>query len=145
MMKKNILLILTFLIFLIFSLFIFFLFQRSRSSNSSLNKETNFFPSNTPFSPSPLIKNKDQDLPPHLFTGAIEPTMTDKEKEEIDKGYELRQRLPLKTPSFTLDFDYDEFFFVVYLNEPKEKNKDDFNRWLKENYPMLDINQFVFK
>lgn len=69
-------------------------------------------------------------------------------KEEIDlsqQKLDLMNKLPLKTDQFTIDFDYNQDRFLVNLSLPKTENKVHFDQWLKENYPAIPYNLFLFK
>ena len=58
---------------------------------------------------------------------------------------DLRNKTLFDTGLFQIDFDYGEDKFVVILAEPKGENRQQFNQWLKDNYPSLNVNQFNFK
>lgn len=79
------------------------------------------------------------------FSGVSNPPMTQEEKNKNDQAFNLRERLPFENESFSIDFDYGEYIFVVNIKEPKEENQEKFFQWLKDNYPHLDINQFLLK
>lgn len=79
------------------------------------------------------------------FSGVSNPPMTEEEKNKNDEAFNLRESLPFENESFSIDFDYGEYIFVVNIKEPKEKNQEKFFQWLKANYPHLDINQFLLK
>jgi len=99
-----------------------------------------------PTSITPII---DQSITPNLtpieFTGVkeepIPQEMVDFSKQKIS----LMQKLPLKTTDFAIDFDYDNDKFVVSLNPPKEESKKKFEDWLKNSYPSIPKDLFLFQ
>lgn len=74
----------------------------------------------------------DEEIPPEIYNAAFQ-----KQK--------LRNQVPFDIGLFKIDFDYAEDKFIITLYEPKEKNRSQFDQWLKNNYPNLNINQFNFR
>jgi len=99
-----------------------------------------------PISIRPIIDQSiTPDLTPIEFTGVkeepIPQEMVDFSKQKIS----LMQKLPLKTTDFAIDFDYDNDKFVVRLNPPYEDSQKKFDDWLKNNYPSIPKDQFIFQ
>ena len=99
-----------------------------------------------PTSITPIIDQSiTPDLTPIEFTGVkeepIPQEMVDFSKQKIS----LMQKLPLKTTDFAIDFDYDNDKFVVRLNPPYEDSQKKFDDWLKNNYPSIPKDQFIFQ
>jgi len=99
-----------------------------------------------PTSITPIIDQSiTPDLTPIEFTGVkeepIPQEMVDFSKQKIS----LMQKLPLKTTDFAIDFDYDNDKFVVKLNPPKEESQKKFEDWLKNSYPSIPKDLFLFQ
>ena len=99
-----------------------------------------------PISSRPIIDQSiTPDLTPIEFTGVkeepIPQEMVDFSKQKIS----LMQKLPLKTTDFAIDFDYDNDKFVVKLNPPKEESQKKFEDWLKNSYPSIPKDLFLFQ
>lgn len=82
---------------------------------------------------------------PADFTGVAEEELPPEVLDTSLQKKDLRQKVPLNLTAFLIDFDYSEDKFIVTLNEPKDQAKKEFEEWLKNNYPNLNINQFNFK
>lgn len=86
---------------------------------------------------------------PPSFTGAkFEPPKSPKEKTTEDAAIEelstLRDKLPLKTDSFFLDFDYATNSFLVTLESPNAKTT--FLDWLKiQGYSHIPPEKFHYQ
>ncbi len=132
-----------FSLFLLILIFLSSFFLNKKSSSSSINQ--------TQIQISPKEENQQQperatnwEIIPD-FTGVSNPPMTEEEKNKNDEAFRLRENLPFDNESFSIDFDYGEYIFVVNIKEPKKENQEKFLQWLKDNYPHLDINQFLLK
>lgn len=87
---------------------------------------------------SPTIKPVD-------FTGVAEEEIPPQVYDAALQKQELKNQVPFDTGLFKIDFDYSEDKFIITLAEPKGENRIQFDKWLKENYPLLTTNQFNFK
>lgn len=79
------------------------------------------------------------------FTGAVEEEIPPEVYDAAFQKQELRNQTPFDTGLFQIDFDYGEDKFIVTLAEPKNDNRHQFNQWLSENYPGLNLSQFNFR
>lgn len=80
------------------------------------------------------------------FTGVLEEEIPKEEQEKINQAFELRQRLPIKTSQFELDYDYENDNFVVKIAEPFAENRQKFGQWLIDNgFDKIPEDRFVFK
>ena len=99
-----------------------------------------------PTSITPII---DQSITPNLtpieFTGVKEEPIPQEMVDFSRQKLSLMQKLPLKTTDFAIDFDYDNDKFVVKLNPPHEDSQKKFDDWLKNNYPSIPKDQFIFQ
>jgi hypothetical protein len=99
-----------------------------------------------PTSITPII---DQSITPNLtpieFTGVKEEPIPQEMVDFSKQKLSLMQKLPLKTTDFTIDFDYDKAKFVVNLNPPKEESQKKFEDWLKNSYPSIPKDLFLFQ
>jgi len=84
-------------------------------------------------------------LTPHEFTGVKEEPIDQELIDFTQQKLSLMEKLPLKTTDFTIDFDYDNDKFIIKLNPPKEETKNKFDEWLKNNYPLIPKEQFIFQ
>ncbi len=57
----------------------------------------------------------------------------------------LKKKTPVTENGFVVTYDFQSDNFVVALSEPKQDNKLVFEQWLKQNYPLLTLNKFLFK
>ncbi|MBI3366182.1 hypothetical protein HY041_00965 [Candidatus Roizmanbacteria bacterium] len=57
----------------------------------------------------------------------------------------LKKKTPLSENGFVITYDYQSDNFIVALSEPKQDNKQVFEQWLKQNYPLIPLNKFLFK
>lgn len=78
------------------------------------------------------------------FTGASL-DLPEEIKNTASEKTSLLERLPYKQKGFSINFNYKEAKFIVSLSEPKEKNKEIFLNWLKNNYSNIPKDQFIFK
>jgi predicted PurR-regulated permease PerM len=99
-----------------------------------------------PTSITPII---DQSITPNLtpieFTGVKEEPIPQEMVDFSKQKLSLMQKLPLKTTDFAIDFDYDNDKFVVTLNPPKEESQKKFEDWLKNSYPSIPKDLFIFQ
>jgi hypothetical protein len=99
-----------------------------------------------PISITPII---DQSITPDLipieFTGVKEEPIPQEMVDLSKQKLSLMQKLPLKTADFVIDFDYDNDKFVVKLNPSYEDSQKKFDDWLKNNYPSIPKDQFIFQ
>jgi len=99
-----------------------------------------------PISITPII---DQSITPNLtpieFTGVKEEPIPQEMVDFSKQKLSLMQKLPLKTNDFAIDFDYDNDKFVVKLNPSYEDSQKKFDDWLKNNYPSIPKEQFIFQ
>jgi len=99
-----------------------------------------------PTSITPII---DQSITPNLtpieFTGVKEEPIPQEMVDFSRQKLSLMQKLPLKTTDFAIDFDYDNDKFVVTLNPPKEESQKKFEDWLKNSYPSIPKDLFLFQ
>lgn len=79
------------------------------------------------------------------FTGAVEEEIPPEVYDAAFQKQELRNQTPFDTGLFQIDFDYSEDKFIITLTEPKGENRQQFNQWLSENYPGLNLSQFNFR
>jgi len=84
-------------------------------------------------------------LTPIEFTGVKDEPISQEIVDFTQQKLTLMQKLPLKTTDFTIDFDYDNDKFIVKLNPPEEDNQKKFENWLKDNYPSIPKDQFIFQ
>jgi hypothetical protein len=99
-----------------------------------------------PTSITPII---DQSITPNLtpieFTGVKEEPIPQEMVDFSKQKLSLMQKLPLETTDFAIDFDYDNDKFVVTLNPPKEESQKKFEDWLKNSYPSIPKDLFLFQ
>lgn len=74
----------------------------------------------------------DEEIPPNIANTAAE-------------KQNLMNQTPFDSGLFKVDFDYSEDKFIITLAEPKQENRQQFDQWLKDNYPNLSTNQFNFR
>lgn len=79
------------------------------------------------------------------FTGAVEEEIPLDLANTAAERQNLMGQTPFDTGLFQIDFDYNEDKFIVTLTEPKQENRQQFDQWLKSNYPNLNTNQFNFR
>jgi hypothetical protein len=95
---------------------------------------------------TPII---DQSITPNLtpieFTGVKEEPIPQEMVDFSKQKLSLMQKLPLKTEDFSIDFDYDNDRFVVKLNPPHEDSQKKFDDWLKNSYPSIPKDLFLFQ
>jgi len=84
-------------------------------------------------------------IPSSDFTGVAEEELPQSVIDASLQKQDLRSRVPFNTGLFSIDFDYGEDKFTVTLAEPKEDNRNQFEEWRKNNYPTLNINEFILK
>jgi hypothetical protein len=122
------------LVIVIFSYFL--LSSRKTNDNEAINVSFPT-PTITPVSQPTLI--------PPDFTGALVGDIPKEVEDLSQQKRTLRGKVPLTEKAFKIDFDYSEDKFTVILNEPKERSKIEFVNWLKNNYPAIPLDRFIFK
>ena len=85
------------------------------------------------------------DLTPIEFTGVKEEPIPQEMVDFSKQKLSLMKKLPLKTTDFVINFDYDNDKFVVKLNPPHEDSQKKFDDWLKNNYPSIPKDKFIFQ
>jgi hypothetical protein len=85
------------------------------------------------------------DLTPIEFTGVKEEPIPQEMVDFSKQKLSLMKKLPLKTADFVINFDYDNDKFVVKLNLSYEDSQKKFDDWLKNNYPSIPKDQFIFQ
>jgi len=98
-----------------------------------------------PFITSSINETITPNLTPIEFTGAKDEPIPQEIVDFTQQKLTLMQKLPLKTINFTIDFDYNNDRFIVKLNPPKEETQKKFEEWLKENYPSIPNDLFIFQ
>jgi len=84
-------------------------------------------------------------LTPIEFTGVKDEPIPQEIVDYTNQKLTLMQKMPFKTTDFTIDFDYNNDKFIVELNPPEEDNQKKFENWLKDNYPSIPKDQFLFQ
>jgi len=84
-------------------------------------------------------------LAPQKQTGAMDEAPPQAELDLAAQKGALRRLCPVKQPSFSIDFDYTTDKFTVTLADPKIQGQDEFDSWLKSNYPAIPTDRFTFK
>ena len=79
------------------------------------------------------------------FTGVAEEEISPEIIDAATQKQNLMNQTPLDTGLFQIDFDYGEDKFIVTLAEPKTENRQQFDQWLNDSYPSLNLNQFNFR
>ncbi len=129
-------------------LFIVLIFYSTNKKSSQLDDQQILIPT-----PTSIEINKENNfqnnqpiiITPAEFTGVLEEEPPENIKNKALEKQNLRNLTPFDSGLYKIDFDYSEDKFIVYLNEPKEENKKEFFKWLKENFPNLPENQFNFR
>lgn len=130
-------------------IFLILIFYPVNKKTTQLNEKQSSLP--MPTSVEINIENNRQNnnqpliISPAEFTGVLENEPPDNIKNQALEKQNLRNLTPYDSGLFKIDFDYNEDKFVVYLNEPKQENKSEFLKWLKNNFPNLPENQFNFR
>ncbi len=83
-------------------------------------------------------------LSPQPFTGATEPTVSQKEIASIEQEWNLREN-PYFDQNFTVEYDYSQDVFVVTLFPPQGNNLEKFNQWRLANYSGILEDRFQLK
>lgn len=80
------------------------------------------------------------------FTGAKDEGLKTDEQAWINQSFELKRKLPVKTDSFSLDYDYKRTQFVVTVNPPVSENRVIFDQWLKDQgFAGIPKERFLFR
>lgn len=76
----------------------------------------------------------------------VEPEIQNKDQQDkIRQSTMLQQKVPIKTPQFTLDYDQINYKFTVNLSSPQEESRKIFETWLKENnFDQIPTDEFIF-
>ncbi len=83
-------------------------------------------------------------LPKPTSTGGQEVIPQSIESYAIQKQ-NLRKKTPVNENGFTITYDYANDQFTVLLQKPIAANRELFNTWLQQNYPLIPQNKFIFK
>lgn len=85
-------------------------------------------------------------IPAAPQTGAdLDPQIPQEENVLASQKKELRDKTPVRESSFTINFNYTDDVFTVFLSEPKEDSRITFDSWLSVNYPFLPLDRFRFQ
>jgi hypothetical protein len=112
---------------------------------------SSFYQNKTRTTPWPtfFIPTTTQTITPNLtpkeFTGVKEEPIPQEMVDFSKQKLSLMEKLPLKTTDFSIDFDYDKAKFVVSLNSPKEESQKKFEDWLKNSFPSIPKDLFLFQ
>ena len=82
---------------------------------------------------------------PTDFTGVLEEELPPEIKNASDQIQELSNQVPIAHPSFAIDFSWEEYKFIVALNEPKDQAMVDFENWISQNYPDIPTEEFIIE
>jgi hypothetical protein len=142
-----------FLFFLILMILTLALQNRKKTGEQAVPSPTPTlsFPTTHPriktrLTPSPTISSTITPTPiSPTFTGVKEEPIPQEMVDFSKQKLSLMQKLPLKTTDFAIDFDYDNDKFVVKLNPPKEESQKKFEDWLKNSYPSIPKDLFLFQ
>jgi type IV secretory pathway VirB10-like protein len=140
-----------FLLFTILLISTLFLQKRKQERVKTSPTPTFTFPTTHPqaktrLTPLPTISSTITPTPiPPTFTGVKEEPIPQEMVDFSKQKLSLMQKLPLKTTDFAIDFDYDNDKFVVKLNPPHEDSQKKFDDWLKNNYPSIPKDLFLFQ
>lgn len=85
------------------------------------------------------------EIQPATQTGVLEEELPIEEKILSEQKQALKEKLPLATDFFTIEFDYSEDKFIVNLKPPKATNQQNFIKWRLQNYPNIPLDRFIFK
>lgn len=98
----------------------------------------------TPINNSQLTINKSPSKP-ILVTPTGTGGMEDIPKNVADSATQkqnLKKILPFNQVYFAITFDYETDKFVVKINDPFTTNNIEFEKWLKNNYPLIPLQSF---
>lgn len=103
--------------------------------------------------PSPTIEPLPDQFPsayvtpeiilPTGFTGVLDEELPAEIKNESVQIQDLSNKVPLSQPLFNIDFNWDEYKFIITLKEPKDQTRSSFEEWLKQNYPAIPLDEFI--
>lgn len=82
---------------------------------------------------------------PITFTGQADDELPEEDERAINTAFDLRQRLPLEEDGFSIDYDYYNSNFVVYIEPPYIENKTKFDGWMQENGYDTITEPFIFE
>jgi len=129
----------------LFLLVTFYPFGKKQNTNNQLLNTNGPTPTIVETNSSAINNFPTPTLAPADFTGVADEVIPQDIVDSSTQKQELRSKVPFDTGLFQIDFDYAEDKFIVTLNEPKSENRRQFDQWLKENYSLLNINQFNFR
>ncbi len=117
----------------------------AKNQSEKLIQPANPTPTTVEIAPS-LPSNPSTPLPTIMptDTGASEEVPAAM-KDLSTQKQNLRRKTPFKQAAFTIAFDYTNDNFIVTVTEPKAVNQQTFSVWLKQNYPLLPLSQFVLQ
>lgn len=114
----------------------------------SQKKTEQKFSAAAPISPAPEPEQPQEDefpLPEPTFTGAIEEELPNEFVSEVEAKRSLRKSVPVERPEFKVDFDWDEFRFIVTLKGDEASSRQAFQEWKTANYPSISDKEFLFR
>jgi len=80
------------------------------------------------------------------FTGAGPDETTETERKQINQAFDLRSRLPVVESQFSIEYDYQEYVFVVSILGSFQQGKAAFETWrVNQGYGDIPAEKFVFK
>ena len=98
----------------------------------------------TPFTPNASSSSGEVGLISPTNTGANENVPQPTLDYSLQKQA-LRQKTPLTAANFKITFDYTNDDFIVTPTSPNSPISQTFPTWLKQNYPLLPLSQFVLQ
>ena len=105
-------------------------------------------PSPAGITPNPTINRSNLSISPTAareYTGAVPEEPKEEEIAASREEITLLNKLPLDTPQFTISMDYRNQKYIVSLKTPKDENKNYFDKWRLENYPLISPDQFIIR
>lgn len=134
-------------LFIILGILIFLVSLYSFRKQSKQKVQIQNLPTPTSVLLIPISKPSAKSVTIHIaprFTGANEDIPQSTLSAAMEKQA-LKKKIPLTESGFVITYDYPSDNFVVTLSEPKQDNKQIFEQWLKQNYPLISISKFLFK
>lgn len=121
------------------------LITANKKSQTTQKKDMNYLTPTQVEAPRqfPIADNPTPTIMPSDFTGVREEPMPTEIVNFVNQKQELRRKLPLTLSSFNIDFDYSQDKFTVNLNTPKDQSLKEFQTWKNNNYPALNLDQFI--
>ena len=142
MEKKQIKIIIVLGIILVILIIIFAVLNLSRQQK----KESVIVPTPTqePFTgEEPTTVVTPEQINPGDFTGVLEEELPPEVRAESEQMQDLSYKVPITQPLFEIDFNWEEYKFVVTLKDPEDQARTAFEDWLKNNYSGIPLNQFI--